>query len=261
MGANTRQAKGFTLIELLVVIAIIALLMAILMPALQQVKKQAKTVACQSNLRQWALIWHMYTQDNKGYFPGRVLTWRDVAEKYHEEPRISLCPTATKLYSEGGRSPFAAWGKRDDTGKANASSFGINQWVLNAPGTNTVGRRVPAYLWRSPNVKGASEVLTFGDCAVTGATPWEVDNPPEYDGHAAMWGSGGSRDEMRRFCMNRHNGRLNGLFLDWSVRTVGLKELWTLKWHRQFNTAGPWTKAGGVLPQDWPAWMRRFKDY
>jgi len=44
-------------------------------------------------------------------------------------------------------------------------------------------------------------------------------------------------------------------------RTVGLKELWTLKWHREFDTAGPWTKAGGVLPGDWPEWLRKFKDY
>jgi len=46
-----RKPQGFTLIELLVVIAVIALLLAILMPALQRIKKQAKTIACQSNLR------------------------------------------------------------------------------------------------------------------------------------------------------------------------------------------------------------------
>jgi prepilin-type N-terminal cleavage/methylation domain-containing protein len=45
--------KGFTLIELLVVIAIIALLMAILMPTMQRTRKQARVVACQSNLKQW----------------------------------------------------------------------------------------------------------------------------------------------------------------------------------------------------------------
>ncbi len=49
--------------------------------------------------------------------------------------------------------------------------------------------------------------------------------------------------------------------MDWSVRKVGLKELWTLKWHRQYDTAGPWTKAGGVQGEDWPLWLRRFKDY
>jgi prepilin-type processing-associated H-X9-DG protein len=62
-------------------------------------------------------------------------------------------------------------------------------------------------------------------------------------------------------CINRHNGYVNGLFLDWSVRKIGLKELWTLKWNMRFDTAGPWTKAGGVQPEDWPQWMRGFRDY
>jgi prepilin-type processing-associated H-X9-DG protein len=66
---------------------------------------------------------------------------------------------------------------------------------------------------------------------------------------------------MMPFCINRHDGRINGLFLDWSVREVGLKELWTLKWCPNFNTANPWTRAGGVTPTDWPKWMRGLKDY
>jgi len=66
---------------------------------------------------------------------------------------------------------------------------------------------------------------------------------------------------MQRLCVNRHNGAENLLFMDFSARKVGLKELWTLKWHRSYNTEGPWTKAGGALPNDWPAWMRGFRDY
>ncbi|NLZ06009.1 MAG: hypothetical protein GXY19_12620 [Phycisphaerae bacterium] len=50
-------------------------------------------------------------------------------------------------------------------------------------------------------------------------------------------------------------------FTDGSARPVGLNELWTLTWHRGCSAGGPWTKAGGVRPEDWPAWMRRFKDY
>jgi len=49
--------------------------------------------------------------------------------------------------------------------------------------------------------------------------------------------------------------------VDGSARKVGLKESWTLKWYRLFNTPGPWTKAGGVRPEDWPRWMRPFKEY
>ncbi len=62
-------------------------------------------------------------------------------------------------------------------------------------------------------------------------------------------------------CMSRHEGGINMVFLDGSLRKVSLKELWVLKWHRWYNTANRWTKAGGVQPEDWPEWMRGFKDY
>ncbi len=45
------------------------------------------------------------------------------------------------------------------------------------------------------------------------------------------------------------------------VRKIGLKGLWTLKWSPQYDTRGPWTKRGGVKAEDWPQWMRRFRDY
>ena len=260
------KSKGFTLIELLVVIAIIALLMAILMPALQRVRKQARTVACQSNLHQWALIWTMYTEEYEGYFPAVILTWRPLVEGYHKEKEITLCPTATKLYTDGALPPFGSWeqtwgqAETDASDNPFASSYGINQWVLNSSVVS--GGRVLENLWRSPNVKGASEVLFFGDCAITGATPEDTDQPPAKDGDCGyVWsGAGANQHEICRFCMNRHNGYMNGLFMDWSVRKVGLKELWTLKWHRKWNTANAWTKAGSVMPEDWPQWMRNFKD-
>jgi len=262
-----RTSRGFTLIELLVVIAIIALLLAILMPALQRVKKQARTVACQANLHQWALIWAMYTEDNNGNFPAAVLEWRDFVEDYHKEKDITLCPVATKLYTAGALPPFGAWEQtwgqaaKDASGRPFASSYGLNQWVLNS--STVVGGRTLENLWRTPNVKGASEVMFFGDCAITGATPQASDQPPAYDGACGyVWsGAGANNDEICRFCMNRHDGNMNGLFLDSTVRKVGLKELWTLRWHREFNTTGFWTKAGGVKPEDWPEWMRSFKDY
>ena len=32
-------------------------------------------------------------------------------------------------------------------------------------------------------------------------------------------------------------------------------------WNRSFNLANVWTKAGNVRPEDWPEWMKAFKDY
>ena len=66
---------------------------------------------------------------------------------------------------------------------------------------------------------------------------------------------------MAHFAIDRHSGAVNMLFADWSVRPVGLKEMWTLRWGRTFDPEGPCTKAGGVLPSDWPEWMRDYRDY
>jgi prepilin-type N-terminal cleavage/methylation domain-containing protein/prepilin-type processing-associated H-X9-DG protein len=57
--------RAFTLIELLVVIAIIAILLAILLPALGAARQASKSTLCLSNLRQLALGWSIYADENK----------------------------------------------------------------------------------------------------------------------------------------------------------------------------------------------------
>jgi len=165
-----RLLTGFTLIELLVVIAIIALLMAILMPAMQRVKKQAKAVACQANLRQWGVIWSMYAHDNDGYFmPGHVseqaadYRWIGVLQAYYSDPKIRFCPRAAKPLFEGGQNPFSAWGLGFGAGSGIGQSekqtegffgsYGVNGYCNNPPPEITT-------LWGRP-LKKAGEVQTL----------------------------------------------------------------------------------------------------
>jgi prepilin-type N-terminal cleavage/methylation domain-containing protein/prepilin-type processing-associated H-X9-DG protein len=257
-----RKGDGFTLIELLVVIAIIALLMAILMPALARVKEQAKAVACLSNLKQWGTVFLMYTDDRNGYFMsgwesgGFEENWVGATLGYYKEEKIRLCPTATKPTTELREHPYAAWVYDHSEAGLIIGSYGLNNWVLDPP--NDWEKYPTENFWRHPNYQGADNIPLFADCRWRASSPDYRDLPPEY-AEAPYVGGAGIR--MQRFCLDRHDGHMNYLFLDWSVRKVGLKESWVLKWHTAYVTAGPWTMAGGVLPSDWPEWMRKYKDY
>jgi prepilin-type N-terminal cleavage/methylation domain-containing protein/prepilin-type processing-associated H-X9-DG protein len=287
-----REQKGFTLIELLVVIAIIALLMAILLPSLQRVRRQAKAVLCRANLRQWGAVLEMYTEDNQGRLPARLtgLTWLlrgsapseddplkpDIYNNVHTEG-IACCPVAVKptdatgvrdghiigeddpsappwrLVMRRGKT-FRAW-EITKPGPPFLGSYGFNGWLGEYAG-HLLGRRFERQRHgRGLDVfsfRGQDKFPALLDCKTSSCRPGAYDlPPPEPD----LWGA------MSNFCINRHDGYVNGLFLDWSARKVGLKELWTLKWHSDFDTAGPWARAGGVQPEDWPKWMRNFKDY
>ena len=271
--------RGFTLVELLVVIAIIALLMSILLPALSRVKAQAKAVLCLSNLNQWGSIFVMYTSDYDGRF---MPNWSNnaVAEDYWFEALrpyymdtgdLRLCPSASKLSSEVGAGPFNplgalhAWGifageygepstEWDVVKAGDYGSYGVNGYASDPrPGTTGISEE---FFWRFIHVKGGNNIPLFcGDEWLAG-WPSPLAEPPDYMNQPWNTGSG-----MVRLCPNRHEGYVNQVFFDNSVRKVGLKELWTLKWHKLFDTKGPWTTAGGVAPEDWPDWMRNFKDY
>jgi len=264
------KQRGFTLIELLVVIAIIALLMSILMPALKRAREQAKSVICQSNLHQWGTIFMMYTDDNDGQFLSgyhqgdHVAQWHKALKGYYNDKKICFCPMAMRnrmekaagkagssswSYLAGGT--FYAWGQQEGE-RWSGGSYAVNSWASNPPEKYAAPYGSENF-WRTINVKSPDNIPLFLDAMWLDGWPIHTDNPPEYMDHMI--------NSMTRYCIPRHQDGTNGVFLNLSVRKVGIKELWKLKWHRNFNTNNSWTTAGNVMPDDWPLWMREFKDY
>ena len=120
--------RGFTLIELLVVIAIIAILAAILFPVFARAREKARTASCQSNLKQMALGFLMYVQDNSDLYPV-VGGWGDYGGfptntviggafyqgGYNRSPRLYQCPSdqtrRTRSYSLNANLGAPDWGQ------------------------------------------------------------------------------------------------------------------------------------------------------
>lgn len=285
------RRRAFTLIELLVVISIIAVLAAVSMPAAQRARNQARTVACRSNLRQWAFATTAYANDHNGKLPGSWWQgWNGYAsllESYvRDHEPLNLCPSATRHRQDSplsncGDKSHAWWVDFDGPGDLYfpiKGSYAFNEWIENWSEPRGLSglhplpeNEVPlwrahvAKCWQTLDVRGAYRIPLLADCAQF-LHPRDTDNPPAYEGDVLLtcsdveiWGV--SRDTVKHVCIDRHHAGVNMAFLDASVRKVGLKELWTLRWNRQYDTANVWTRAGGVLPEDWPVWMRRFKEY
>jgi hypothetical protein len=132
--------------------------------------------------------------------------------------------------------------------KGDYGSFGLNAWVANDTGEPHTNRN-----WRTIRIKGGYRVPVFADCQWVDGLPLPANAPPEFDGQCHWdW----STNAMRSFCINRHNGSVNAVFMDVSIRPAGLKELWQLHWHRQWVQE---KRADGTPV--WPEWMRHLKDY
>lgn len=264
---NARKAN-LRMPDLIVFVLCIAVLTVCFGAVGETGRKRAKEIVCLAHLHQWGSFFDSYVEDHNGNFNpgwnvGETELWMNTLRPYYQDQwSLLLCPAATMPDESGSNlTAFTTWsrviGTPDGASHRFVSSYGINSWTNNM--THSRGFRAEEWFWKSPkDVANADRIPVFADSIWHDAWPQPADMPPSVSIDSG-WNAVTS--EMNHFCISRHGNAANFLFMDGSARKVGLKELWTLKWHREYNTAGLWTKAGGALPTDWPEWMRDFKDY
>ncbi len=272
-------SRGFTLIELLVVIAIIAILAALLLPALDRAKRKARAAYCLSDLRQWGLIWHAYTDDYNGSFSSGVGVgwargeWLDALENYfRKKPDLLLCPSAfmrrgpgaqenqvppssTQAVEYGGPTTAYDFPLVDPSATPGQpppkiiSSYGVNDWIYNPPpDVGSIQGRPASLDWRKLEAAKLPSLTPLqADAMWRGGGPHPSDARPAFNGE---WSGAGA--EFKHFAIARHGRGVQVLFFDGSARRQRARDLWSLPWHKEFDV----TYAGAQGENFFPAWMR-----
>jgi prepilin-type N-terminal cleavage/methylation domain-containing protein/prepilin-type processing-associated H-X9-DG protein len=250
--------RGFTLIELLVVVSIIALLLAIIVPALRKAREMAAVLVCRSNLRQLQTGVMTYAADyddkmfSYDYTAGTGMLWiEQIAPFIGKIDKVRSCPAVRLREQDLSGTGYwlgaarEAWHWADEYG-----SYGINGYIYGDPrGTckQLIERDFDLLCYPSfNNIPRAGETPTFADSIWVDAWPksWpkksQLDKvPPSHKLSDGASGTGSidqpAQGHMLRMVINRHNNIVNLVFADGHTDAVELEELWSVRWHQNWE--------------------------
>jgi prepilin-type processing-associated H-X9-DG protein/prepilin-type N-terminal cleavage/methylation domain-containing protein len=252
---NKRSAPGFTFIELLVVIAVVGILVALSLPAMNRTKVCAKSIACESNLRQIGLALGQYVNDFGVYplYADGTPNRPAVPDGLWDASLLAYCGHNRKLFECPAWKWADAWGSGvpmspqvDYSVNGFNFCYGYNAFGTRPPeaevGLGLGGldypntRPVPESIVRQP-----SDLIAVGD--YRGLMAYQVNgllDPWVYvDDH--------SDDYLR----SRHPQGANMLFCDGHVKSLGREKRWPLS-QGDGDYARRWNNDNQSHPETWP---------
>ena len=231
---NPARLSAFTLIELLVVIAIIAILAAILLPVLAKAQQRGQRAYCLNNMRQLAIAWIMYSEDNANNLAPNgdtsdqsINTWVKGILKWDFPPNPSnpdnynttnlydaligpYCGHSVGIYKCPGDTRNGAKGSRVRSCSMNAYMNGVTSQsdVSSAMTGYMVYNRLtamigpgPSDLWVFLDEQGDSinDGFFLVQCGQTGSTQVWIDKPASYHGGTGAFSFADGHAESRKW--------------------------------------------------------------
>jgi len=219
---HTRHpAVAFTLVEILISLGIVIILAVIVSTAAVNLRKTAASAACVSNLRQIAVGFERYSQENEGKLPphwgtdqhGLGVSWYGFLAPYcanwNGEP---FAPMSKLFHCPGYPRPYKSSQNYLSLAENGEQSYGYNFEFLSSN---------PQWLdksYRKLSMRKQAQLVIVGDIPALGSNDDAVLLPASLPPKVSLYPAiGVDQGAAPRGIATRHSGGANFLFLDGHV--------------------------------------------